>query len=388
MSGTLLFVHGTGAHHIDGQLSRLRDGLAAEPRLRDVQVRGVAWGGTVGPPDLDVTPALPPPAGSGLESAAESATPAEIAAAEWDLLQADPLLELRILAELFDPGPSSPDALDKRLDSLSSSLPDQAHVDRAALDRAIAAVRDAPETADAALAVGDAADPELCSAVARAIVATALNTAPDAPIARDGAARDALATLLVAALEPAPELTEGFADTMVRRVMRPLAERLATRMLVRRRAGWMDPSTDFVRDVAFYVRRGGAVRELIAAEAARAAPPVVLLGHSLGGIAAVDLLSGPDRPASVKLLVTAGSQAPYLYLMDALDTLRPGRPGAAFTPWLNVYDRSDLLAFCAARVFPGAVDEEVDAGVPFPGAHSAYWDQRRFYALLAHHWPV
>jgi hypothetical protein len=359
MSGTLIVVHDTG------RVSRLRDGLAAEPRLRDVRVHDIA----VGVPDPDVHPALPPPR---LEADVQSPTPAEITAVEWDLLEADPLLELRMLAELFDPGPSSPDALDKRLDALSRSLPDLARVDRATLDRAITAVRDAPETADASLAVGDAADPELCSAVARAIVATVLSAAPDAPITRDGASRDSLAVRLVTALEPTPELTEGFADTMVRRVMRPLAERLAARTLVRRRAGRAEPAS--------FTRPGRAVRELIAAEVARAEPPVVLLGHGAAGVAAVDLLVGPDRPGSVQLLVTTGSPAPYLYLRDA-------PPGAAPTPWLNVYDRSDRLAFCAARVFPGAVDEEVDAGVPFPAAHSAYWDQPRFYTLLAHHWP-
>ncbi|GAB7043813.1 MULTISPECIES: hypothetical protein [Catenuloplanes] len=387
MSGTLLFVHGTGAHRIDDELSRLRAGLAAEPRLRDVRVHGVAWGSAVGPADLDVTPVLPPrpPAP---ESAAE-VTPAEITVAAWDLLLADPLLELRMLAELFDPGPAGPDALDKRLDAMP--LPELGHVDRATLERAITEVRDAPETTDAALAVGDAADPELCAAVARAITATALRAAPDAPIARTGAVRDELAAILVTALEPIPEpaegLSRGLGETLVRRVLHPLAARLAARGLERRRAPLMEPATDVVRDIAFYLRRGAAVRTLIAAEAARAEPPVVLLGHSLGGIAAVDLLSGPDRPGSVRLLVTAGSQAPYLYLMDALDHLRPGVPGAAFTPWLNVYDRADLLAFCAARVFPGAVDEEIDAGVPFPAAHGAYWDQPRFHALLAHHWP-
>ncbi|MDP9797686.1 hypothetical protein J2S43_006198 [Catenuloplanes nepalensis] len=383
MSGTLLFVHGTGAHRIDDDLARLRAGLASEHRLRDVRVHAVAWGSAVGPADLDVTPVLPPHS-PGPETAVE-VTPAGISAAEWDLLLADPLLELRMLAELFDPGPSGPDTLDKRLDAMA--LPELGHVDRATLVRAIAEVRDAPETADAALAAGDTADPELCSAVARAITATALIAAPDAPIGRDGAARDELAAILVAAMEPEPEPAEGLGETLVRRVLRPLAARLATRSLARRRTPLMDPVTDFVRDVAFYLRRGAAVRALIAAEAARAEPPVVLLGHSLGGIAAADLLSGPDRPAPVRLLVTAGSQAPYLYLMDALDDLRPGVPGAAFMPWLNVYDRSDLLAFCAARVFPGAVDEEIDAGVPFPAAHGAYWDQPRFHALLAHHWP-
>jgi hypothetical protein len=76
--------------------------------------------------------------------------------------------------------------------------------------------------------------------------------------------------------------------------------------------------------------------------------------------------------------------------MDALDTLRPDGQATPYTPWLNVYDRADLLSFCAARVFPnvgGIVDAQIDAGVPFPAAHSAYWSREELYRLLAEHWP-
>jgi hypothetical protein len=210
-------------------------------------------------------------------------------------------------------------------------------------------------------------------------------------LCRDGAARDTLLAAVIAGLSPVG--TRGLGLRLVGKIVKPLAARLATRMAVRRRNELMDPATDFVRDIAFYVRRGGAVRDFIAAQAAELAPPVVILGHSLGGIAAVDLMSGPRRPETVKLLVTAGSQATYLYLMDALDALRPApnATGAPFTPWLNIYNRADLLSFCASRVFPqvpGIVDEEVDAGVPFPAAHSAYWEQERLYELLGRHWPV
>nr|BFE81246.1 hypothetical protein GCM10020093_038470 [Planobispora longispora] len=107
--------------------------------------------------------------------------------------------------------------------------------------------------------------------------------------------------------------------------------------------------------------------------------PVVLLGHSLGGIAAVDLLAGRTMDPRVKLLVTVGSQAPLLYLMDALDTLTYRAEGIStrpFTPWLNIYDPSDLLSFLAGPVWPGEsgiADERVDSGASVFAAHSAYW---------------
>jgi hypothetical protein len=125
---------------------------------------------------------------------------------------------------------------------------------------------------------------------------------------------------------------------------------------------------------------------------------VVVLAHSLGGIAAVDLLADPvvmhgGAPLKVDLLVTVGSQAPFMYLMDAMHSLGPRTPlieNQPFLPWLNIYNRQDLLSFCAERVFvnsPGIIDEPVSAGVPFPMSHSAYWVQDRVYQLIKDHLP-
>jgi hypothetical protein len=145
---------------------------------------------------------------------------------------------------------------------------------------------------------------------------------------------------------------------------------------VSKRSAFLDPLSDFIRDVAFYIKRGAAVRDFIADEvrSVETDSPVVILGHSLGGIAAVDLLSDPalmqgDVPLRVDLLVTVGSQSPFLYLLDSLNSLSPRTPSQQpFVPWLNIYNRQDLLSFCASRVFvnsPGIVDEPVSAGVPF-----------------------
>ncbi|MDI6105450.1 hypothetical protein QLQ12_43395 [Actinoplanes sp. NEAU-A12] len=390
MAGSLLFVHGTGAHGTSGTLKRLRDGMGAHPVLSGVAVSASRWGEAVGPADLDVASALPPDIAA--RALGEEPADAEVTAAEWDLLAADPMLELRLLAALAgtDTG-SRPilvavDSADvvvyERLTGLT--LPSEAlaaaGVDDAEVTSAAAFVAAQPETTEAAGAVADPDDDELVTALARAVVATMLQS-------RGSAARQAFVDAVKAGLAPAG--TRGIGTKLVGKVLRPLATRLATRVAMRRRGALMDPTTDFIRDIAFYIRRGEVVREHLVGELAALAPPVVVLGHSLGGIAAVDLLSAPDRPSGVRLLVTAGSQAPYLYLLDALDRLRPGGAAAPFTPWLNVYDRADLLSFCAARVFPaiGIRDEPVDAGVPFPDAHSAYWEQPRLYELIAEHWP-
>ena len=79
--------------------------------------------------------------------------------------------------------------------------------------------------------------------------------------------------------------------------------------------------------------------------------------------------------------MTVGSQSPLFYAIDSLDSVRRTDDGAKpqpFTPWLNIYDRSDFLSFVAKEVFTGAggiTDAEIASGVPFPASHSAYFNQ-------------
>jgi len=76
--------------------------------------------------------------------------------------------------------------------------------------------------------------------------------------------------------------------------------------------------------------------------------------------------------------------------MDSLGSLRPNAPDVQpFTPWLNIYSRSDLISFCATRIFPGDPrirDVEVDSGVPFPDSHGAYLHDDRTYQLIREAW--
>jgi hypothetical protein len=64
--------------------------------------------------------------------------------------------------------------------------------------------------------------------------------------------------------------------------------------------------------------------------------------NSLGGIACVDLLIQEPLP-QVKLLVTAGSQAPFLYEINALSSLEYGKPlPGHFPEWLNIFRSAGL----------------------------------------------
>jgi hypothetical protein len=403
MSGTLLFVHGTGVRDVAPSLASIRQGAKDVLGWGADRVLAVEWGKAVGPQPLDVGPVLPPE--STRAALGEDAAEAAVEAARWDLLLADPVLELRVLAEARQAsGGGGGLGLDADLPSLvltqrlGALAPDPAAIQAAGLRPSVVGkardqlVRDTT-VARAADAVGDPDDGELVSAAARAVVALALLAEMDQdPLALyDSGARDTVVAAVEAELSPA----RGIGGDLVKKVVAPLA----TRFAVRKRAGFMLPLTNFIRDVAFYIQHGERIREFLAAALRQHADgrPLVVVAHSLGGIAAVDLLADPavtggGDPLPVDLLATVGSQAPYMYLMDALSSLSPRTPGdpAPFTPWLNVYNPEDLLSFCASRVFPntsGITDEPVDAGVPFPMSHSAYWTQHRVYELLRAHMP-
>lgn len=140
-----------------------------------------------------------------------------------------------------------------------------------------------------------------------------------------------------------------------------------------RRGTMSDIAYPIAGDIMLYQARGEAIRARIRDNILAAAEPVHLLAHSLGGVACVDLLATEALP--VQQLITVGSQAPFLYEINALPCLPFGRPlPASLPPWLNIYDRRDFLSYIGARVFPGrVVDRCVDNRQAFPASHSAYW---------------
>ena len=129
-----------------------------------------------------------------------------------------------------------------------------------------------------------------------------------------------------------------------------------------------------------------------------AQPPVIALGHSLGGIILMDVLSASDAP-HVDLLVTVGSQSPMLFAYDALGRARGGGPAGLpysadrppFTPWLNIYNRNDFVSFRAADIFRNElaltdldiVDHELHLPEAFPAAHGAYWTDPWTFRFIA-----
>jgi hypothetical protein len=408
MRGTLFFVHGTGVRQVglDRTLVAVRAGLERS-KLDGVAVVAPPWGPRLGVPVDQIARVLPQQArdlgelGRDLTEDAWALEPPveeqDVVAAMWALLVDDPLFELRLVAQAALGGGNEADVeAVAMLQGLASAPVDLqgTELEQREVAEAARAVAAAPETPAAARAVGDATDADLVEAMARAVVATVLAAhALDLPgtepaVAVNGVVRDQLVDRL------ADEMVEGdrgLVTDWIKDKVVGFAKRKATALASNRREGLMGASLPAIGDILFYQRRGDQVRQFVGQQLAGLERPVVAVGHSLGGIILVDLLAQEQAPL-VDRLITVGSQSPLFFAIDALDRLRPGQQDPLpFTPWLNIYSRNDLLSFLATGVFPGVdgiTDVEVDAGVPFPESHSAYWQLDRVFELIKEAWPA
>jgi hypothetical protein len=141
-----------------------------------------------------------------------------------------------------------------------------------------------------------------------------------------------------------------------------LALGLGTNAAKRKRGAISDGAYPFAGDIMVYQAKGKKIRDYIRSQIELVETLVVLLAHSLGGISCVDLPIEEDLRDRVKLLITVGSQAPFLYEIDALPSLNFGKPlPEHFPQWLNIYDLRDFLNYIGGEVFLGKVrDVEVD----------------------------
>ncbi|MFI7382498.1 hypothetical protein [Streptomyces sp. NPDC049813] len=396
---SVLFIHGTGVR-APGYAQALRAVRAGLSAVRpDVTVAECDWGSALGSYLRAEGASIP---GYAPGEPAVKPSPQDEERARWALLYADPDAELQLfaLAGQQASAPFLPGALPAgrqlwtwtqqvdRADAVreawrAAGLGAGPADDVAAL-LASAVFRRACDAADGAGAAG------LARLTGRSLAARALARHPGGPGAVPPAARDALVAAVVDQLggeeRGVGDLLSATAGACAR-----LVERAGgSRFVVGRRSRISERSLGFAADILSYLVRGAAVRAFVADLARRLEPPVVLLGHSLGGIVAFDLLAGePGTAPEVAQLVTVGSQAPLLYELDALPS-RPYGTGlpAAFPGWLNIYDRRDLLSFVGADLFGrGVRDVEVDNGQPVSAAHGAYWTNRRLYEVLAQELP-
>ncbi|MFB6552395.1 hypothetical protein [Streptomyces sp. NPDC056405] len=383
-----VFVHGTGVRRerFEELFALVETGLLKE--FPKAEVERCYWGAEFGA-ELSAGGASVP----GMRPAPGPEEDPETA--EWLLLLADPLCELRVLAELGteaeddgfgllgtqSPGENVGDAL-RALPAVLAPDDELAVLLRetglaGGYRNALWTVERSDEFHAACLvAEDDATAAELRVHAGRALVAVMLAEARDTALCTD-AERDRLVDLL-------SERLGGTARGVVTRtagVLSRLAQRVATQSFLDRKRGEVtSEKASEIGDILRYQARGEHLRAHLERVIGDSPEPPVVIGHSLGGIALVDTLALAARrqpPLPVRLLVTVGSQAPFLHELGALTGLEPGdRLPSDFPQWLNIYDRRDVLSYLAEPVFPGdgrVVDHEVRSGMPFPVSHSAYW---------------
>ncbi|MDX2030143.1 MAG: hypothetical protein SF339_05715 [Blastocatellia bacterium] len=315
----------------------------------------------------------------------------EKAETQWELLYREPLIELLQSASLTvkpdDVPPPLPwEELKTKIEAYQRSAPLAALLEQAQLNalwpEAFQAIVFQEKTVfESALKKFTLNHDQPIILIARAIIASAISIGlqRNLPLP-DADTRDDLVERLAA--DFGKKHYKSSLGTAVAYYLRPL-----TWVAERKRAVLSDGAFPAAGDILLYQRRGEDIRDFIEAEILKASrkrngEKVVLLAHSLGGIACFDLLAkNPDMP--VEALITVGSQAPLLYELDCLWSLRCKEMlRSDFPRWLNIFDQQDFLSYIAEDVFPGheqIEDFEVRSGQPFPISHGAYWQIGEFW---------
>ncbi|MFB2835494.1 hypothetical protein [Floridanema evergladense] len=302
----------------------------------------------------------------------------------WMQLYQDPLYELRLLSlktpeeQDFIPGQEEPsEKIDEKVKHLNPSDELQAKLKEAGIAEVFTQARqNVVNSTPYQKALGTISDTltEHRDAIARAIIAESISVCEEQEkytiIATDAILRDEVVKYLSREIL---DSERGVGDWL-KESLSTLVISQTTDHLKRKRGVISDLTYPLVGDILLYQGRGQKIRALIQSYIEDAEPPVVLLAHSLGGIACVDLLV-KEQLDKVKLLVTVGSQAPYFYETNALQSLEFGESLPEYFPqWLNIYDLKDFLSFIGGNIFPNKVqDILVDNQQPFPRSHGAYW---------------
>ena len=377
---TVVFVHGTGTRRakFDTTFEVIRQNLLA--RKPDLTVMPCYWGEPLGAELYAKGASIP---NYGRTRGPEEMTEEDYLVALWEQLYRDPLFELRLLSVQADAlanfrsrgGIPQPDLL--RSFTISSAL--QTKLEEAGIADTFEVARLTVQSSTVyknALSAA-AQDPERYrAATARALVAMSIALCEaqqkDPPLVSDAQMRDRVIDQIGNELAGGRRSFGGWAAKHVFDLALTLG---AMNAVERKRGAISDGTYPFAGDILLYQARGEKIRSFIRELAQQATPPVVLLGHSLGGVACVDLLIQQPLP-QVQLLVTVGSQAPFFYEINALHSLswKESLPSHFPSTWLNLYDLRDFLSYIGSNIFPERVkDAQVDNKQPFPYSHSAYF---------------
>lgn len=397
---TIIFVHGTGGRKEAYAETLQQMEQALQKRRPDAKLVPCLWGDPLGAKLNAGGASIPTYKES---QGGQQLTPEEESVRLWENLYKDPFYEMRLLglrplqAQRPVPGQATPSQeLRSRAESLSTDAELQSKLNALGIGAVfnpafemIIGINSKPfgrllETASRPLD-GDYA------AISRAIVSVSRILCKEQEIYPwllvDNQLRDEAVDTIQQSLTR-NETSRGVLLDWTKSQLTGLALGVGTNKISRKRGAVIDGAYPFAGDILIYQAKGKKIREFIRSqvENEQIQPPVVLLAHSLGGIACVDLLIEHDLRDKVKCLITVGSQAPFLYEIDALHTLSYGEPlPDHFPEWLNIYDLRDFLSYIGncEGVFPGKLtDVQVDNKQPFPEAHGAYWANKQTWDAI------
>lgn len=404
--GRLIFVHGTGVREksYEASFAQLEERLETIKKQNKVlsswNLVKCLWGEEVGVKMHLSGKSLPKYHGE-----ASQQPPDEIM--DWWLLYQDPELELRVWGATEKPLPPAPPNVTPKWQpyhqKISGFVPSQTLVEKLSEARLQefwqpAQVEHEDPKSAYSRAIRTVAKPEdyntLARIYARAMVARITILGQSAGLAAPTAElRDAIVQQIVDGLTVG---LMGFRDWRAKAANKVSSIWHNTVELTKANFGLALAYTGIVSrdklsdetyqasgDILFYQARGERLRNCIKKVVEADNTPVILLAHSLGGIACVDMLIEQQFPL-VKGLITVGSQAPMLYEINSLVKLEAGQPlPGYFPPWLNFYDLCDVLSYPARGVFPGkAQDKMLDSGLPYLQAHSAYWKEPEVWTAI------
>jgi len=399
----ILLIHGTGVRRVayDKSLNIVRS--QANKYLKGVKVHACLWGEAEGA-KLRLAggsvPTYDDPQASMSKQEAE-----EIEVVTWRMLREDPLFELRLLQNMppntKQEEEQSPviETAGERSSQLVSDLNTPPEFNEILRNRELedywseARQRFSDLGELESILIKANRDPrEVSRALARGLVASLLDVAiANGHLGISSETRDRLVDLLIPKLGQLPLAPFDW----ISHILLGMVKKIGTYRARRERKALTDAAYPAAGDILLYQKDGTGIRQFIKQQMANVPGDVILFAHSLGGIAAVDLLAMEDWSAKVKGLVTIGSQAPFLYEIGALRSLRCDQykrdklPAHFPKRWLNFWDPNDFLSYSGQVVFGEAAvtDTMVKSKLPFPDSHSAYWDQEAVWRKIEGFFP-
>jgi hypothetical protein len=384
---TVIFVHGTSVREPDFSETLKQVKAEINKELPEVKVIGCSWGSSLGA-KLNTDGASIP-----LYDSTKSEKPeVDVNMIRWRQLYQDPLYELKLLSlripqqkRINFGGDNLGNKLDEKVQQFTPSEKLENELQQAGIltvfDQARQTIIQSVAYKEALVTVSEKSITEHRDAITRSIIAQAIAICEEqqqsAPVMIDASVRDEVVKLLSSELYKSDL---GIGDWLTTQVLK-----FGTNKIKDRRGDITDNTSPMVGDILLYQGRGQKIRDFIESYIKEADEDVVLIAHSLGGIACVDLLV-EKQLEKVKLLVTVGSQAPYFYEINALQSLEYGEPlPQKFPSWLNIYDLNDFLSYIGGNIFPDKVqDILVDNKQPFLNlkSHGSYWTNKGMWKAI------